>query len=83
MATLARDLFKMATYLDETGNRGTYRTTRFEWGYVLSPKYASYRKGIVFYSKGWGWRVRKKPHWKTVYNERFSQWYQPPVEVQS
>lgn len=79
MATLARDIYKLATYIDEGGNRGIYRSTRVEWMYVLSPKWAEYRKDILYYSKGHGWRVRKKPHWRTVYDQRFKQWYQPPV----
>lgn len=29
------------------------------------------RKGIVFYSGGHGWRVRKDPHWQVVFRERF------------
>lgn len=79
-AFLAKTIYELASELEASGNSGHYRDSS-DW--VLLPAYAEYRKGIFFFSTGWGWRVRKKPHWKTVYQERFGAWYQPPTEVQS
>ncbi len=78
LTALARDIHVLAEWLEHDGNQGHYTSylpENLRW--VMHPKFADYRKGILFYSSGWGWRVRKKPHWKTVYNERFGQWYEP------
>ncbi len=29
------------------------------------------RKAIMFYSRGWGWRLRKNPHWETTLKTMF------------
>lgn len=75
---LARDIYALCEWLDADGNRGRYRSGIPDGlAYVLAPKHADYRKDILFFSSGHGWRVRKMPHWKTVYQERFSAWYVP------
>lgn len=76
----ALDIFQLATQFEDKGNGGWYHwMVEPQYRYVLSKNKTllEYRRGILYYTRGWGWRVRKKPHWKEVYKERFSQWYQP------
>lgn len=55
----------------DADNSGEYRA-RLDNGMSLRDAIpARLRKNIVFYTTGCGWRVRKKPHWKTVFAERF------------
>lgn len=77
LRSVAKAIYDLASALEESGNGGSYRSSG-DW--VLLPAYKQYRDGILFFSTGWGWRVRKKPHWKTVFQERFGAWYQPPTE---
>lgn len=70
-------LWNMAEWLESGGNIGVYRATLIRlFGVTPShiPKRA--RDGIIFYSRGHGWRVRKDPHWKDVFRERFPMTYE-------
>jgi HAD superfamily hydrolase (TIGR01662 family) len=61
--------------LEVLGNKGEYSTISRRWE-ITEPKYKSLRDGILFYSRGHGWRVRKKPHWREVFTDRFGMsWY--------
>lgn len=79
-------ILAVARHLEATNNSGT----RFAGGvmhqyrWIRKAKYKYFRDGILYYSRGHGWRVRKKPHWKAVFNLRFNQWFDEagfPVEV--
>ena len=75
---LARDIYALCEWLEAVGNTGRYQSSiPGNLVYVLAPRYVDYRKDILFFSAGHGWRVRKNPHWKTVYQERFAAWYVP------
>lgn len=75
---IAQAIWELATWMDDTGNKPRARDSLFHAAaWVLDKHYAAYRKDIFFYHLD-GWRVRKKPHWKDVYMERFRQWYIPP-----
>jgi hypothetical protein len=54
-------------------NRGSYnaRLGAYDAPFLKNVIPTALRKGIAYYSKGHGWRVRKKPLWKTVFAERF------------
>lgn len=71
-----RDFYAYCLYCEADGNRGGYdRRSRVRGAWILEGKYKHFRDGILFYSRGWGWRLRKKPHWKTVFAERFPNTY--------
>lgn len=61
---------KTAEYIESFGNRGEYHFTGTSHAWVLKPKYKPYRDGILFYSRGHGWRVRRQPAWKDVLAEK-------------
>jgi hypothetical protein len=65
-------IYEIGLWLEGNGNHGRYTSdipNEHQW--VLGRKYLEQRRGILFYSTGHGWRVRKKPYWKTVFRERF------------
>lgn len=60
---------RVAEHIDAGRNDGIYRRmsspiAAHEW--VLNPKWKAWRDGVLYYSKGHGWRCRKKPHWRDV-----------------
>lgn len=65
----------LAYWLTKSGNRGLYADD-CERMYGVNPTAikGANRTGIIYYSRGWGWRVRKEPHWKYVFYERFPDW---------
>lgn len=69
------DLLDWLLDQERTGNTGTYH---------LPPKLAGntkqdreLREGIVFYSTGWGYRLRKNPDWRIAFREHFK--YVDPI----
>lgn len=76
------DLFyQLCSDLEKQGNRGFYPlyrnnpdTPQVGKYFILNKKYKSLRDGIIYYSRGHGWRVRKEPHWETVMLARFPKW---------
>ena len=69
---IAIAIYLLAEWMEKSGNKGVY--TQYcpdELQWVLGVRYQPERDGILFYSTGWGWRVRKSPHWRLVANERF------------
>ena len=69
---IAAAIYEIGLFLEDDGNQGCYRSSiPSEHGWALHPKYIEFRRGILFYSTGHGWRVRKKPYWKQVFRERF------------
>lgn len=76
-------LFELAWQMDQAGNTGWYRGTGlihlYKGGryagktcYLEPTQFApEMRAGIFYYTSGCGWRVRKNPHWFTVFCERF------------
>ena len=78
-AHLAEAIYRLAEYIDADCNEGHYyRYLPEAHRWVTLPPYKVYRDGILYYSAGHGWRVRKKPHWRDVFKTRFSQWYEIP-----
>jgi hypothetical protein len=69
--------YELCEYIDSRGNAGEYPMDRHEpdslW-LVTGPAFKELRDGIIFYSTGHGWRVRKSPHWKETFNQRFDVW---------
>jgi hypothetical protein len=65
-------LYKLAWWLEADRNKGSYTGQMPKgWARVLRKEDKPLRDGIVYYSSGHGWRVRKIPHWKGIYLERF------------
>lgn len=76
-------LFELAWQMEQAGNSGWYDGDGlielyqrhhyignvYRINVVAIPK--PLRDGILYYSTGHGWRVRKNPHWFTVFCERF------------
>lgn len=72
-------LFELCWHIQMSGNRGVYTGGTVSGDYGKSnhvrntvdefPK--PMRDGMLYYSAGHGWRVRKNPHWVTVFQERF------------
>lgn len=72
---LPKTIRELAEYLDDYGNSGSYaKNLPHTLNWVLRPEYKPYRDGILYYSRGHGWRVRKHPHWREVWQERFTDW---------
>lgn len=72
---LPMSLKQLAEWCEANGNKGWYwRDIPGDMSWVLHPEFKKYRDGIVYYSAGHGWRVRKKPHWRKVYDKRFANW---------
>lgn len=56
--------FRACEQLEASGNRGIYHPS---WPNLDK----SLRDGIVIYLTGSGWHVRKSPHWRGVFWQRF------------
>jgi hypothetical protein len=67
-----QQIYALAFLLDITGNTGSYVSTCVS-SYGIDPRDTKpkARTGILFYSKGHGWRVRKSPYWRDVFFERY------------
>ena len=54
------DLKALCEFLDRQPRKSCYRDfTPESLRYVLSPEFKGEREGVLFYSSGWGWRLRK------------------------
>ena len=76
--TIVAAIYEAAACLEAIGNAGMY-TGLFpdDCRWVLATRYNNERKGILFYSRGWGWRLRKSPDWRKVLQERFPDYATP------
>ena len=69
--------YRMCREMDIAGNPGYYRNHMLLDGLTVGQVLAIFngninlRDGIVYYSRGHGWRLRKVPHWHDVFVERF------------
>lgn len=71
------EIWRAAVHLEARGNSGDYIS-----GLAKIPK--QYREGILFYSRGHGWRVRRQPKdWRQVFKERFPAIYAELTEGES
>lgn len=69
---MAREIYRIAQHLEATGNHGSYPgNIKRAVGVKPTEIPKSQRDGILFYSRGWGWRLRTHPHWKNVFAKRF------------
>lgn len=69
---VAEAVRELAAHIDAGGNKGVYAKDapeHLQW--VLTGDMKPFRDGILFYSTGHGWRVRKAPDWVTVFEQRF------------
>lgn len=64
------DMLIGAAYLIRASDESFY-SHRELYGLQVKTIPAALRKGMLYYSSGWGWRVRKNPHWFAVFCERF------------
>lgn len=65
-------ILECAEHIESFDNAGTYASYfPKHCQFVLKSKYKARRDGILYYSRGHGWRVRKNPHWRDVFNKRF------------
>lgn len=79
-------LFELCWHMEQQRNSGWYsgddivlghgydnRGVRFDIGIYCNPLDfpIEMREGILYYSAGHGWRVRKKPHWFAIFSARF------------
>lgn len=78
---IAAGVLEAAQMIEADGNSGIY-AGRFPDScfWVTRPAYKQWRDGILFYSSGHGWRVRRAPAWQEVYNLRFPEF---KVEVEN
>lgn len=63
--------------LERNGNTGEY-ALRLHGREIMDLKRCkanadmiALRKTIMFYSRGWGWRLRKNPHWQETLKTKF------------
>lgn len=67
----------LCEWLEHCGNRGSYAGYTGDpdglW-YVTRPEFKPQRDGIIFYSTGHGWRLRKSPNWAETFEQRFPLW---------
>lgn len=69
---IAETINLVAHWLEAGGNGGFYTgAIPDSWRWVMGARYGAERAGILFYSRGWGWRVRTNPTWRSVFDERF------------
>lgn len=67
--------YKLCQAIDTAGNGGWYRISVLSHcSFILDNKMKPVRDGIIYYSRGHGWRVRKEPHWEAVMLARFPKW---------
>lgn len=72
-----RDFYAFCLYCEQDGNRGYASGFNTQPGrFILDTEYRAFREGIFFYSTGWAYRLRKKPHWRTVFAARFPNTYE-------
>ena len=69
---LTQSIWQIATHLEESNNRGAYsRSIKQTFGIDPTDIPKEQRDGILYYSRGHGWRVRKNPHWREVFAQRY------------
>lgn len=74
-SALPSTIKELAEHIDDGGNSGHYSSNPpYHLNWVLRSEFKPYRDGILYYSRGHGWRVRKHPHWREVWQERFANW---------
>lgn len=71
---IALQIWADATWIEDRGNRGEYGIKSAKIG-------KQYRDGILFYSRGHGWRVRKSPHWLSIFAARFPEVYTEKMAI--
>jgi len=63
MLDVLNDLEHLCEWLEQQPRKAGYVRVRGIWyvesGYVTLPAYKAVRDGVIFYSSGWGWRLRK------------------------
>lgn len=78
--TIAADVYKLARYLDESGNKGASRHALETVNmpvYFLTDEYAGIWRDILFHGEGSrkrdysGWGVRRRPDWRVAWGERY------------
>lgn len=69
----AAAIYEAAQLIEADGNGGIYAGHFPEsCSWILLSQYKPDRDGILFYSSGHGWRVRRKPYnWREIFSERF------------
>lgn len=70
-----RNFYALCEAFEAEGNSGHYTDYNRTGGFIYEGKYVRFRTGILFFSTGWGWRLRKKPHWREVFAQRFPNTY--------
>lgn len=67
-----RAFYDLCEQMEREGNKGWYSGDLSRMGYTrfaFDRKFVAHRKGIIFYSGGWGWRLRK--NWRETFGQRF------------
>jgi hypothetical protein len=70
-----RAFFDLCEQMQSEGNGGWYTGDLCQMGgagavaFIRERKHKPYREGIIFYSTGWGWRLRK--NWRDTFGQRF------------
>lgn len=75
---LAEELYDLCAYIDRMGNGGAYAHGKHSPKSIQHYRHKHLRDGILYYSTGHGWRVRKHPHWQSVFSERYGTLYEIP-----
>lgn len=75
------EFYRICARIDAAGNSGEYLARSRDKTGPFTRATKPLRAGIIYFSKGHGWRVRKKPkHWREVFKERFNY---PPDEIEA
>lgn len=69
-----RAFYDLCERMQNEGNGGWYTGDLCYMGkdaerFIRDRKSLAYRSGIIFFSTGWGWRLRK--NWREVFGQRF------------
>jgi hypothetical protein len=64
-------LWHAAEAIENDGNKGKQAHMMHGLEFAFDSEFKAQRDGILYYSNGHGWRVRKNPYWKEVYVARF------------
>ena len=69
-----RAFYDLCEQMEREGNKGWYTGDLGYMGkqaerFIRDRNFRPYRKEIIFFSTGWGWRLRK--NWRETFGQRF------------
>lgn len=73
--TELRAFYDLCERMESEGNKGWYTGDLCHMAgaagaaFISGRKHLPYRAGVIFFSTGWGWRLRKS--WRETFGQRF------------